>query len=85
MHEKMLMLLVFLHITASFPQKKVILRLTRRLIIIGPSFFFLCQWPVVHWIAPCAYHLRAVACVILPFTALHFRLHQAPLLRRGRV
>jgi hypothetical protein len=72
MHEKMLMLLVFLYIVASFPQKKVILRLTGRLIIIkiGPSFLALCQWPVAHWVAPCAYHLRVVACVIghVPFT-----------------
>jgi hypothetical protein len=75
MHEKMLMLLVFLYILASLRQKKVILRLTSRLIIIkiGPSFLVLCQWPVVHWIAPCTYHLRAVACVIghVSFTALH--------------
>jgi hypothetical protein len=75
MHEKMLMLLVFLYILASLRQKKVILRLTSRLIIIkiGPSFLALCQWSVVHWIAPCAYHLRAVACVIghVPFTVLH--------------
>jgi hypothetical protein len=63
MHEKTLMLLVFLYIMASFRQKKVILRLTRRLIIIkiGPSFLALCQWPVVHWVAPCAHHLPAVA------------------------
>jgi hypothetical protein len=76
MHEKMVMLLVFLHIMASFRQKKVILRLTSRLIIIkiGPSFLALCQWSVVHWIASCAYHLRAAACVIghVPFTALYF-------------
>jgi hypothetical protein len=75
MHEKMLMLLVFLYIMASLRQKKVILRLTSRLIIIkiGPSFLVLCQWPVVHWVAPYAYHLRAAACVIghVPFTALH--------------
>jgi hypothetical protein len=75
MHEKMLMLLVFLYIMASLPQKKVILRLTSRLIIIkiGPSFLVLCQWPVVHCVAPCAYHLRVAACVILPLTvrALH--------------
>jgi hypothetical protein len=75
MHEKMLMLLVFLHILASLRQKKVILRLTSRLICfkIGPSFFVLCQWPVVHCVAPCTYHLRAAACVILPLTvrALH--------------
>jgi hypothetical protein len=76
MHEKMLMLLVFLYIMASFRQEKVILRLTSRLIIIkiGPSFLVLWQWPVVHWVAPCAYHLHAAACVIghVPFTALHF-------------
>jgi hypothetical protein len=74
MHEKMLMFLVFLYITASFRQKKVILRLTSRLIIIkiGPWFLALCQYLVVHLFAPCAYHLRAVACVIgrVPFTAL---------------
>jgi hypothetical protein len=85
MHEKMLMLLVFLYIMASFRQKKVILRLTRRLIIIGSSFLVLCQWPVVHWVVPYAYHLRAVACVTghVRFTALHFRLRQAPLLHKG--
>jgi hypothetical protein len=89
MHEKMLMLLVFLYITASFRQEKVILRLTSRLITIkiGPSFLVLCQRPVVHWVAPCAYHLRAAVCVIghVPFIALHFRLRRAPLLQTGKV
>jgi hypothetical protein len=66
MHEKMLMLLVFLYIMASFCTKNFILRLTSRLITIkiGPSFLALFQWPVVHWVAPCAHHLRAVACVM---------------------
>jgi hypothetical protein len=72
MHEKVLMLLFFLHITASFRQKKVILRLTSRLITIkiGPSFLVVFRWSVVHLIPPYAYHLRAVACVIghVPFT-----------------
>jgi hypothetical protein len=35
---------------------------TARLFIkIGSSFLVVCQWSVVHWVAPCADHLRAVA------------------------
>jgi hypothetical protein len=66
MHEKMLMLLVFLYILASLRQKKVILRLTSRLIIIkiGPSFLVAFRWSVVHLVPPYVYPLRAVACVI---------------------
>jgi hypothetical protein len=32
-----------------------------------------CPWSLVHWVAPCAYHLCAVACAIghVPLTALH--------------
>jgi hypothetical protein len=73
MHEKMLMLLVFLYIMASFRQKKVILRPVGRFIKIGPSLLVLCGWLVVHWVVPYAYHLRAVACVVghVSFTALN--------------
>jgi hypothetical protein len=73
MHEKMLMLLVFLYILASLCTKKFILSTVRLFIKMGSSFLALCSWFVVHWIAPNAYHLRVAACLIghVPFTALH--------------
>jgi hypothetical protein len=59
MHEKMLILLVFLYITASFRQKKVILRLTGRLIIIKIWSFVPYPLPVVRVPLGCSLYLSS--------------------------